>query len=84
MKRGDFLTYIPLREIAHISVSRTHGKNAHLVMTVQPKGSESRRYSVSQPLMLASLSKQIEMLTEDLRDHMTIYAPECRITSVPW
>ena len=84
MKRGDFLSYIPLNEITYISVSRTHGKNAHLVMTVQPKGSESRRYSVSQPLMLASLSKQIEMLTEDLRDHMTIYAPECRITSVPW
>ena len=84
MKRGDYLTYIPLREIAHISVSRTYGKHAHLVMTVQPRDGESRRYQVSQPLMLASLSRQIEMLSEDLKNHMTFYAPECSITSAPW
>ena len=79
MKKGDFLSYLPLSEIVYIEISRTHGRHAHIVMNVQPKEEPFRRYSVSMTVITLSLDRQMEMLAEDLKDQLQIFAPDCHV-----
>lgn len=82
MKKGDFLTYIPLDEIRAISVRRTYGRYPKVQVCIIPKQGESCTYSADNLTLFASVDKQKEMLRGEIDAHMALYAPQCPVDNV--
>ena len=80
MMRGDFPTYLPLREITGISVIATKGGfSRHVQLFVLTGDGAKHIYRFEPPALLRTLDSQAKEITDALTAHLAQYAPQLAV-----
>lgn len=80
MRRDDFITYIPLADLAAILGHVRHGKHPCVILNIRTRDGLQKEYRTEEIPLFRSSEKYYREIAEALSGVLPLYAPDCRLS----
>lgn len=80
MRRDDFITYIPLADLAAILGHVRHGKHPCVILNIWTRDGLQKEYRTEEIPLFRSSEKYYREIAEALSGVLPLYAPDCKLS----
>ena len=80
MRRDDFITYIPLADLAAILGHVRHGKHPCVILNIWTRDGLQKEYRTEEIPLFRSNDKFYREIAEALSEVLPLYAPDCKLS----
>ncbi len=80
MRRDDFITYIPLADLAAILGHVRHGKHPCVILNIWTRDGLQKEYRTEEIPLFRSNDKFYREIADALSEVLPLYAPDCRLS----
>ena len=80
MRRDDFITYMPLADLAALSAHLRHGKHPCVILTAWTHDVLQKEYRTEEISLFRSNDKFYREIADALSEVLPLYAPDCKLS----
>lgn len=80
MRRDDFITYIPLADLAAILGHVRHGKHPCVILNIWTRDGLQKEYRTEEISLFRSNDKFYREIADALSEVLPLYAPDCKLS----